>query len=343
MECYRELGVLYETVAMGDSRPQVGESWPMINRECRARMSAEQLSRAFGVTIKPHVARLWEDEQFHVRVAQKTEGWHTLRNKNITGSRVGGILRLHNYSNTSPYSIMRGFWFPETDTFRGSAATRHGERYEDIAAAAYESHTGDFVLPFDYIRCPEPEFHHCFAFSPDGITASGRLLEIKCPWSRPIIELGYPPHYIFGQVMYSLFCLRTVGISECDYVEFDPHQGVMHIARIRYDPMWEKLALADLVEFHNVLMEGFEKGPVWCEEKLEQMKEVEDVRRLRRSTRSHASKRRLMTWAERLADDYAMMKKSYEEAHPPPPKRPYERDEDVQPRDMTSKALMDFI
>lgn len=48
----------------------------------------------------------------------------------------------------------------------------------------------------------EPEEPFCWlAGSPDGITASGKLLEVKCPMSRPIGD-GTVPDYYLAQVAF---------------------------------------------------------------------------------------------------------------------------------------------
>lgn len=320
MECYRALGVESITVDISHlAPPHDGTPWPSIPRYDRGRMSATELEAASGKSIAPNVAALWGSEEYHCRVAQKSPEWHALRRQYITGSRVGGILRLHSYRNSTPEGIMRGYWQPDADGFRGSAATRWGERFEDVAIFCYEQWSDDFVLPFDFIRSTDPNHTHRFALSPDGITASGRLIEVKCPYSRPIIEGAYPPHYICGQVLYSLYNLRTAGITECDYIEFDPRNNIMHVARVHYTDEWAEKAVDTLVSFHTLMQLGFSKGEAWCDQKLEEMADHDRMKKAQCRGRSERSKRaRLWTWGECLSADYDAAKAAYEKENPPP-------------------------
>jgi hypothetical protein len=65
----------------------------------------------------------------------------------------------------------------------GNEATRHGEKYEDEARILYEQRHGEVVHELGL--CPHPE-HTWLGGSPDGVTESGKLVEIKCPMHRKI-------------------------------------------------------------------------------------------------------------------------------------------------------------
>jgi hypothetical protein len=60
----------------------------------------------------------------------------------------------------------------------------HGNAYEPVARAHYAAAEGETVHDFGL------KIHDELAWlgaSPDGVTAAGRVLEIKCPYSRPVL------------------------------------------------------------------------------------------------------------------------------------------------------------
>ena len=99
-------------------------------------------------------------------------------------------------------------------------ACKHGIKFEDVAIQVYEK-MKDVIIE-DY-GCIQHSDFKIFGASPDGICAInsknkrliGRMLEIKCPSSRIIIEGEVPSHYwkqIQGQ-------LEVCDLWECDYLE----------------------------------------------------------------------------------------------------------------------------
>ena len=99
-------------------------------------------------------------------------------------------------------------------------ACKHGIKFEDVAIQIYEKMKN--VIIEDYGCIQHSEFK-IFGASPDGICSInsknkrliGRMLEIKCPSSRVIIDGEVPSHYwkqIQGQ-------LEVCKLWECDYLE----------------------------------------------------------------------------------------------------------------------------
>lgn len=86
-----------------------------------------------------------------------------------------------------------------------------GITFEPVAQRIYEAETGRTVHDVGFI--PHPD-HPFLGASPDGITDDGRLLEFKCPKSRPID--GTPPIYYAHQIWMQLECCD---LEVCDYVE----------------------------------------------------------------------------------------------------------------------------
>ena len=76
--------------------------------------------------------------------------------------------------------------------FTGNSATQHGQAYEQEALDRFAQETGETILDFGLLIHPD---HPWLGGSPDGITASGLLMEVKCPLMRKIGDGAIPHHY----------------------------------------------------------------------------------------------------------------------------------------------------
>ena len=87
----------------------------------------------------------------------------------------------------------------------------HGVKYECVATKIYEFREDEEVIEFGLMPHPEIEY---IGASPDGITKSGRMLEIKVPYSREIT--GVPLIHYWMQMQTQL---QVCSLKECDFVE----------------------------------------------------------------------------------------------------------------------------
>lgn len=146
---------------------------------------------------------------------QKSKEWYEFRHQNITASSIGYICK----SSASYYEEVR----KKCDTgpmkqLKGQAIL-HGIKYEDVAIAIYERRNKIKVM--EYGCLPHKYIDH-LAASPDGICAyspynpsyTGRMLEIKCPYSRQITGIISDCYYHQIQVQ-----LEVCDLSYCDFLE----------------------------------------------------------------------------------------------------------------------------
>lgn len=142
---------------------------------------------------------------------QRTPEWFAQRNTMLTASDAGTAIGVNPYS-TPEKLILSKCGVKETFS---TWATAHGQKYEDEARILYEERTGEKTFEIGL------EKHHTLDWiggSPDGVTHSGRLLEIKCPRSRPIGD-GTPPVWYLAQVQVLMECLD---LEVCDFVQYRP-------------------------------------------------------------------------------------------------------------------------
>jgi len=125
------------------------------------------------------------------------------------------IFEKNDKKNCNPYSNKKEFILKKLGKgkpFVGNVATRHGQKFEQVAQDIYSRLKGEKIIEFGLINHPE---HSYIGASPDGITESGVMLEIKCPFRR--VPTGIPPFHYWIQVQLQLQCCYK--LDECDFVE----------------------------------------------------------------------------------------------------------------------------
>ena len=139
--------------------------------------------------------------------AQKSEAWLKLRGNMLTASDAATAIGKNKYE-TPEGLLLKKCGLGEK--FTGNAATRHGEKYEDEARIIYEQRHGEVVHEIGL--CPHPE-HSWLGGSPDGVSESGKLVEIKCPPQRAIIPGEVPEHYM-PQLQ---LCMEILDLESADF------------------------------------------------------------------------------------------------------------------------------
>ena len=70
--------------------------------------------------------------------------------------------------------------------------TRHGQDNEDQVRERAMQAVGEIAFEVGLVVHPELTW---LGASPDGVTNTGRLIEIKCPFKRLIVPTETPHHY----------------------------------------------------------------------------------------------------------------------------------------------------
>ena len=153
-------------------------------------------------------------------VEQKSPEWFRLREDMISASDAGYFLKKCGAARAvDTLRLKLGL-----KTFPNSAvpSLMHGNTYEDVARAIYESRNQVEVAEYGILTSPTS----CIGASPDGIIVRclantfqcqsrfGRLLEIKNPYSREIDETIKPEYMV--QILQQQY---TTQIPICDFVE----------------------------------------------------------------------------------------------------------------------------
>jgi putative phage-type endonuclease len=158
---------------------------------------------------------------------QGTEKWLKERSSKITASAMASCLP-RNVRWANPYACTLSYLLGKLgfSNFEGNDATKHGNFYENIAIAAYQHYVNADQVHFcGLVPHRDPEMHW-IGGSPDGITESGVLLEVKCPVYRFLrLKEDYdegkyiiPPYYI-PQVQ---MLMEILDVEHTHFIQFIP-------------------------------------------------------------------------------------------------------------------------
>ena len=196
--------------------------------------------------MHPNVKILLEREY----APQKSEEWLSLRGKMLTASDAATAI------GKNPYETPDGLLLKKCglgEKFTGNAATRHGELYEDEARILYEQRHGEVVHEIGL--CPHP-IHKWLGGSPDGVSESGKLVEIKCPPQRAIIPGEVPVHYM-PQLQ---LCMEILDLQEADFIQYKPaatnwpKPEEFDVVNVKRDPEWWSTYLPIMKEFWDKVL-----------------------------------------------------------------------------------------
>lgn len=171
-------------------------------------------------TIMNRMKVLKENEQSVKRllniplVEQKSEAWYKMRQNLITASDFAQALGQGKFGSQA--DIIKKKVRPENESGASfnNPFFKWGNMFEPVANDIYSKmHYNVRINEFGLI--PHPTLSY-FGASPDGITDTGIMLEIKCPYKRKIERGGEVPKQYYYQIQGQL---EVCGLTECDYFE----------------------------------------------------------------------------------------------------------------------------
>lgn len=183
---------------------------------------------------------------------QDTPGWHAKRAGMLTASLYPAVLGNDKYKTRQ--ALFRSLVGAGGGGSYASGFMQHGKDNEGPARQRYEQETGETVVEFGCISHAEAAAasggapgHASLGGSPDGITLSGRLIEIKCPASREIVPGEVPGQYV-DQIQGLMWLLD---LEACDFIEYKPHVDPVQfvITPVDRDPGWAATNVPILLQF----------------------------------------------------------------------------------------------
>lgn len=140
---------------------------------------------------------------------QRSEQWHLERKNSIGASELASIFNKNPFCSFNKLIIKKSG--EENSKFETNKYCEHGIKYEYIAQLLYTEKNDCNIIEFGSL----PHNNHTFIrASPDGITETGIMLEIKVPLCREIV--GLPPIYYWYQMQQQL---EVCNLNVCDFLE----------------------------------------------------------------------------------------------------------------------------
>ena len=202
--------------------------------------------------MHPHVKVLIEREY----AAQKSQEWLDLRGNMLTASDCATAIGLNHYETPFDLLLKKCGKGP---VFTGNEATRHGEKYEDEARILYEQRHNEVVHEIGL--CPHPKYTW-LGGSGDGVSESGKLVEINCPMSRDIVNGDVPVHYMPQLQM----CMEILDLEEADFIQYKPAETnwprpeEFTVVNVKRDREWWEKYFPVMEEFWQKVLYHREHG-----------------------------------------------------------------------------------
>lgn len=180
---------------------------------------------------------------------QRSAEWHLQRSQMLTASDAAAALGQNPYETRNDLIYKKcGFKRPQSTVY-----TDYGTRLEEEARNKYCAMTGETV--FEVGLVPHPSYPW-LGGSPDGITESGKLIEIKCPPKREIT--ANVPKYYLPQIQ---LLMEIFNLDECDFIQYKPNEK-FEITRVSRDRKWFADSLPVFQQFWYDVIER-RKLPLW--------------------------------------------------------------------------------
>jgi len=142
-------------------------------------------------------------------IKQRTTEWFNARKSRLTASDLDDAIK----NNCLKLAKKKAGIVKDTTNYSTIPPLKWGTMFESMAMRCYSQKLKDIgISEFGLI---EDEINEHFGASPDGINDMGIMIEIKCPFSRKIIDGEIPQKY-FMQIQGQL---AVCYLNECDYIE----------------------------------------------------------------------------------------------------------------------------
>lgn len=148
------------------------------------------------------------------KVEQKSQEWYLMRQNLITASDFAQALGQGKFGNQAEIIKKKVKPKDESSVSFSNPFFKWGNMFEPVANDIYSKmHYGIKIYEFGLIQHNKLSY---FGASPDGISETGIMLEIKCPYKRKIESGGDVPKQYYYQIQGQL---EVCGLTECDYFE----------------------------------------------------------------------------------------------------------------------------
>ena len=144
-------------------------------------------------------------------IKQRTKEWFDARENRLTASDLHDAIQEKKVSDM--IAKKKAKITKDNTNYNSIKALKWGTMFEPMASRIYSEVNGNVNI-YEFGLICDPQNEH-FGASPDGINELGIMIEIKCPYSRKIVD-GYIPEKYLMQIQGQL---AVCNLNECDYIE----------------------------------------------------------------------------------------------------------------------------
>ena len=144
-------------------------------------------------------------------IKQRTKEWFDARENRLTASDLHDAIQEKKVSDM--IAKKKAKLTKDNTNYNSIKPLKWGTMFEPMASRIYSEVNGNVNIYEFGLVCDKQNEH--FGASPDGINELGIMIEIKCPYSRKIVDDQIPDKY-FMQIQGQL---AVCNLNECDYIE----------------------------------------------------------------------------------------------------------------------------
>jgi putative phage-type endonuclease len=167
------------------------------------------------VSNRIHKIKGYRHQLFNLKkipfVKQRTQEWLDLRKDRLTASDLYDAIK--GGANTLSLAKKKANVTVDKTNYKNIPPLKWGTMFEPMAARCYSQYNNNIMIHDFGLICDTQNQH--FGASPDGISDMGIMIEIKCPYTRKLIDGFVPPKYL-SQIQGQL---AVCELKECDYIE----------------------------------------------------------------------------------------------------------------------------
>lgn len=161
---------------------------------------------------------LLKDNQDGKFLEQRTPEWYSIKHIKLSASEIASILDCNIYQTSHDLLIKKIKPYNEVDQSLIQSSLSWGIKFEPIAEKFYEFLTNETLHKIGLVIHPLYDF---IGASPDGLLMTGKLVELKCPYTRYID--GSVPIYYWIQMQIQM---EVCNIDKCDYLDCKFHEYI---------------------------------------------------------------------------------------------------------------------
>lgn len=184
-------------------------------------------------------------------IKQRTTEWYNARKSRLTASDLDDAIK----DNCLKLAKKKAGIIKDKTNYSTIAPLKWGTMFEAMAIRCYSQEMKDIsISEFGLI---EDETNEHFGASPDGINDMGIMIEIKCPFTRKIVDGEIPQKYfmqIQGQL--AVCCLKECDYIECNFKTYDSVYKYIESIQSEYEDRIVNHGI--IAEYKNVETDEYE-------------------------------------------------------------------------------------